>query len=405
MQSDHCSDLQKETGWSPELLCQLVDAVREYAIFGTDVSGTLTSWNIGAEAIFGYTASEAIGQDIAILFNDEDRANNVPENEREIARLDGYAEDQRWHVKKDGSIFFASGVCTPLRDEHGTVTGFAKIARDLTELTEAHKALESLNNTLEERVDSRTRELAAANEKLQHEISERKSAERQRVYLLRQIVRTQEDERKRIAREIHDHIGQQMVALQLNIAHVIGKREGDEPLLADLDRLRHTVKDIDTEVDFLVWELRPAMLEDFGLVEAVDNYVRAWSTQFSTAAEFKTVGGIKRRLLPEIEINFYRIVQEALNNTAKHAKADQVSVLLEQPDGMLNLIIEDNGVGFVPDSVMPATDHDRGLGLVGMKERAELLGGSFDIESSPGSGTTIYVRVPAVVDEERIHEN
>ena len=308
MSDHHCSQLETETGWSPELLCQLIEAVREYAVFGTDMSGRIRSWNIGAEEIFGYKAGEAIGQNIDILFTDADRAENIPGKEREIARLDGYAEDQRWHVKKDGSLFFASGVQTPLRDEHGTVTGFAKIARDLTELTNAHKALEELNQTLEERVDSRTRELADANAALEYEAAERKAAEKLRLSLLRRIVQTQEDERKRIAREIHDHIGQQMVALQLNLAHVVEKRREDKALLADLDRLVSTVKEIDSEVDFLVWELRPSMLEDFGLAEAIDNFVLKWSEQFSTAAEFKSVGGIKRRLMPDIEINLYRIV-------------------------------------------------------------------------------------------------
>ena len=119
MSDDHCSQLESETGWRLDLLCQLIESVREYAIFGTDMSGRIRSWNIGAEEIFGYKADEAIGQNIDILFTDADRAENIPGKEREIARLDGYAEDQRWHVKKDGSLFFASGVQTPLRDEHG----------------------------------------------------------------------------------------------------------------------------------------------------------------------------------------------------------------------------------------------------------------------------------------------
>jgi PAS domain S-box-containing protein len=395
METDHCVTVEAATGWTPELLCQLVEAVREYAIFATDVSGEIMSWNVGAKEIFGYTAQEAIGRNISMVFTPEDRADEIPEKERETARREGYAEDRRWHLKKDGSAFFASGIQTPLCGPDGKLTGFAKIARDLTDLTQAQKELEAANDSLEIKVRERTRELADANESLRHEVVQRKGTEKQRVNLLRKIVRTQEDERKRIAREIHDHVGQQMTALQLNLAHVIEQRREDKELVEELARVENTIREIDSDVDFLVWELRPAMLEDLGLVVAMENFVNEWAAQFSTAAEFKCVGDIKADLLPEIEINLYRIVQEALNNVCKHAKAGFVSVLLDAPDGNLSLIIEDDGVGFVPKKQPNVTDEDRGLGLVGMKERAELLGGSFEIETSPGNGTTIFVRVPA----------
>jgi two-component system sensor histidine kinase UhpB len=130
-------------------------------------------------------------------------------------------------------------------------------------------------------------------------------------------------------------------------------------------------------------------------------FVEDWSKQFSVPAEFNTIGLDGKPLLPEIEINLYRIAQEALNNTCKYAKANNASVTLQRRDGTISLIIEDDGVGFEPTRKAVMTGDDRGLGLVGMKERAELVDGSIEIESSPGIGTTIYVRVPARFDEER----
>jgi signal transduction histidine kinase len=158
-------------------------------------------------------------------------------------------------------------------------------------------------------------------------------------------------------------------------------------------------------VDFLAWELRPSVLDDFGLTKALENYVREWSVHFQIPAEYQPRGLDGKRLLPEIEINLYRISQEALNNTFKHAKASNASVLLERRDSKIILIIEDDGIGFEPSKKKVLTGNDRGLGLVGMKERAELVGGAFEIESSPGSGTTIFVRVPVAFDESRTSIN
>jgi signal transduction histidine kinase len=158
---------------------------------------------------------------------------------------------------------------------------------------------------------------------------------------------------------------------------------------------------IDSDVDFLARELRPSVLDDLGLSAAMKKFVEDWSKQFNISGEFHTIGLDGKHLLPEIEINLYRIGQEALNNTCKYAKANNASVSLQRVDGTVRLIIEDDGIGFEPSKKAVMTDNDRGLGLVGMKERAELVGGSIEIESSVGNGTTIYARVPAIFDEQR----
>ncbi|HEX9961900.1 MAG TPA: ATP-binding protein, partial [Pyrinomonadaceae bacterium] len=174
----------------------------------------------------------------------------------------------------------------------------------------------------------------------------------------------------------------------------------DAELIDHLTQLQLIANRIDSEVDFLAWELRPSVLDDLGLVAALENFVKDWSRHFNIPAEFHQVGLDGRHLLPEIEINLYRIGQEALNNICKHAKkADNVSVLLERRDGTVSFIVEDNGDGFEPSEKAVFTGDDRGMGLLGMKERAELVGGAIEIESAIGKGTTIFVRVPAQFDE------
>jgi PAS domain S-box-containing protein len=157
---------QQESGWNKELLYQLIENVKEYAIFVSDLEERIVSWNIGAEKIFGYTAEEIIGQHNRILFTPEDRANNVPEKELETACKEGCAEDERWHVRKDGSFFFASGMHISLYDETGNLTGYAKIARDLTERINFQEQLQKAEDNLETKVRERTSELSGSNEEL-----------------------------------------------------------------------------------------------------------------------------------------------------------------------------------------------------------------------------------------------
>jgi PAS domain S-box-containing protein len=379
----------------------LVDNVKEYAIFVADLEGVVVSWNIGAENLFGYTGDEMIGQKAHILFTPEDRANNIPEKEMLAAVADGVAEDERWHLRKDGTRFFVSGLQTPLYDEDGTHTGYAKIGRDLTERIEAQQEVLKAFDTVDRRVRERTNDLNESFEALRLEVGERKQAEQLRAALFHRIVQTQENERKRIARDIHDHIGQQMTAVQFRMQSLVAKYGGDSSISEDLAELKSLMNRMDSEVDFLAWELRPPVLDDLGLVPALEKYIENWSSQFKTPADFVGVGVNGKHFMSDCEINLYRIAQEALNNTAKHAHANRVSVLLELRDETLTLVVEDDGRGFEAKEEAVMTGNGRGMGLLGMKERAELFGGTTEIETAPGKGTAVYVRVPAIFDNEK----
>jgi two-component system CheB/CheR fusion protein len=371
----------------------LIDSATDFAIFTLSPDGKVDTWNTGAERVFGFKEAEILGKPGDILFTPEDRANGVPEQEMQTVAAKGRAEDERYHIRKDGSRFYASGVMTSLLNAGGQ-QGYAKIARDLTERKKIEEALKRAQEELESKVIERTAELAETNESLRREIVERKRAEEERVGLLRKIVTTQEDERSRIARDMHDQLGQRLTALRLKIASLKEICANNEELSARIERLGEIGAGLDAEVSFLAWELRPAVLDDLGLVVAADNYVTEWSKHFEIPAEFQSTGLKKTRLDPETETNLYRIIQEALNNTYKHAKASRASVLLEKRQKSVVLIIEDNGIGFDPNKKRRVTKSGRGLGLIGIRERAAIVSGTVEIESTPGNGTTIYVRVP-----------
>ena len=261
---------------------------------------------------------------------------------------------------------------------------------DVTARTNAEELLRHAHDELEERVRERTTELASANTALQLEIVERERAEVARRELLARLVFAQEDERRRIAREMHDQLGEQLTALGL---HVRGLQDAvaDAPALTErADALERVTQELDRSVDELVWALRPTALDDLGLRAALENYLQDWSSRTGVAAELHTAGLSVDRLTTEIETTLYRIAQEALTNVAKHAKATSVAVLLERRPDHISLVIEDNGVGF--DSGASGRT-SQGFGLLGMQERAALIGANLEIESVAGGGTSILVRI------------
>lgn len=148
----------------------------------------------------------------------------------------------------------------------------------------------------------------------------------------------------------------------------------------------------------MVWEMRPTALDDLGLQAALSSYVENWSKHFGVPVQLHTSGMDRDRLTLEIETALYRIAQEALNNIAKHAAATHVAVMLECRAGQVSLIIEDDGVGFDAHRVGVAGGKE--LGLVGMRERTALIGGTVDIESQPGVGATVVVRIPTLPKSE-----
>jgi PAS domain S-box-containing protein len=377
---------------SEENLSLLVESAKDYVIITMDAGGRINMWNPGAERAFGYSQEEILGESCEILFTPEDRAKGIPAKEMKTARAKGSAADERWHVRKDGTRFYASGVLTLLRNSE--IEGFAKIAHDLTEHKRAAEQLQKDNDWLEGRVAERTDELKQANNALESEISERRTAEQRIRRLLREIVHIQEGERRRIARDLHDQMGQQLNVLAINLD--ILKKECEEYNMPceRVEAIQSIVEQLDSDVDFLTWELRPTVLDDLGLLAALEKYAREWTKHFGIQVEVFSPGIEKARFPMEVETMLYRIAQEALNNVSKHAHAKQVRLLLERRKNEIWLTIDDDGEGFEVRKQAFSGGDGKGLGLIGMQERAALVDGSVEIESQPGNGTTILVRVP-----------
>jgi PAS domain S-box-containing protein len=211
--------------------------------------------------------------------------------------------------------------------------------------------------------------------------------ERARAELLGRLVFAQEDERRRIAREMHDQFGEQLTALGHRLAS-LREAAADRPELRErIDAVQAVAQQLDRDVDDLVWELRPTALDDLGLRAALTNYIQQWSSRSGISARLHAPNLPDDRLAADAETTLYRIAQEALTNVAKHAQAKHVEVILERTDDHVVLIVEDDGVGFATDAVTG------GFGLLGMQERASLVGATLEIESAADQGTTILVRV------------
>jgi len=209
----------------------------------------------------------------------------------------------------------------------------------------------------------------------------------------RRIAAAQESERKRISRDLHDHIGQEVTSLRLRLESLLIALRSDPKLADEAVKVRQQAAKVDAELSMLVWQMRPDLLDNEGLASTLDNFVRDWAASSGIATKFHA--GLNGKRLPaEVETNIYRIAQEALNNVLKHASAKQVAVTLNWQHNEATLVVEDDGVGFEAELESIHLTGAGGLGLVGIRERAALLGGAAEIESSPGGGTAVMVRVP-----------
>lgn len=249
-------------------------------------------------------------------------------------------------------------------------------------------------------VVQRAQELQRANDRLrenelrlQQEVADRRRLEEVRGHLIRQLVSVQEEERRRVARELHDSLGQHLTALGITLASLARRSDVPRALAADIERLQRIAGEIGDEVDHLASELRPMALDDLGLRDAIVRHVELWEHDTGIKADLH-VRGLDRRLDDMLEMTVYRVVQEALTNVRRHARAERVSVVVEQRDGELVTVIEDDGVGFDPGGAPGDRDSPRHLGLSTMQERAALVGGHLEVESVVGRGTTVYLRVP-----------
>jgi signal transduction histidine kinase len=263
-----------------------------------------------------------------------------------------------------------------------------------TALRQAEAALERERDQLETRVQERTGELLAANRSLQSEIAQRRRAEAAHQEVQRLLSRAQETERGRISRELHDQMGQELTALKLGLQLLRKQGPFSASVQESIGKLEGLAEGLMRDIHRLAWQLRPSSLDDLGLELALRRYATEWSESTGVELDFDSRGIEGPRMPPDCETALYRIAQEALTNVTRHAKARHVSVLLERRAELASLIIEDDGQGFDADAMLQAAPTQGSLGLLGMEERIKLVGGTLEIESAPGAGATVFVRLP-----------
>jgi PAS domain S-box-containing protein len=375
-----------------ELMAQ---SVLEYAIILLDPAGIVRTWNAGAQRMKGYAREEILGQPVSVFYTPEDIAANRPAQVLALAEQTGRFDEEGWRVRSDGSRFWASVSVASLNDSDGRLQGFVKITRDLSERKRADEALRAemqermraqeqlraLNNRLEAEVAARTGELTRANADLVD------ARERLRSLSAR-LIRAQEQERGRIARDFHDGTGQFLTLLRMRLAEL--SRDVGEARVQPSTELVKQVIDHTRRLGLI---LRPIALDDLGLDAALESMVEQQAAVAGWSARYE--GGIDDRRFPdEVETACFRIAQEALANAARYAAASEISVRLAIEGDRLVLRVADNGRGFDVDRHRTPQERASHFGLVSMEERAGLVGARLSIDSAPGRGTRVTAEFP-----------
>jgi len=268
----------------------------------------------------------------------------------------------------------------------------------LTDIT-VHKSLEgelrAIHAKMEERIVLRTAELSRANLKLKEEVAEREKAQKQILSLTKDIIRVQEAERQRIARDLHDNVAQDLSSIVIKLKTLFDGHDGVDPELFQRgESAAGVVKKTVADVRSIAYGLHPPALEQLGLVRALENYCQEVARRTGLFIDFFSAGMESGTLESDAEINVYRMLQEAINNVVKHAEATKVTVRAVKSHPDIILRIEDNGRGFDLETRLPEAAGENRMGVRSMEERARLNGGTMEIQSLPGKGTRVVFTIP-----------
>ncbi|MEO8338501.1 MAG: PAS domain S-box protein, partial [Nitrospirota bacterium] len=374
---------------------------------GMDAAGVITDWNIQAEQIFGWSREEAIGRLLSSTI--------IPPQYREaheqglrhfLATGKGSLLNTRVEITgclRDGHEIPIELAISPSLGQGGAYT-FSAFVRDISARKETEQQglmhqeeLQRLNEALDRRVQARTQELAAVNQSLVAEVNERiqteQSLEQSRQALQKlalQLLRVQEDERRRISRDLHDDINQQLALLAMDIEAVVKQLSSSQGNLARaVCAIQDRVIELSDVVRHLAYQLHPSILDDLGLPIALQRLVEDFTARSHIQGSFGHKN-IFAAVPQEVATCLYRVTQESLSNVARHAEATQVDVELTGFLSELIVTITDNGVGFDSEQ---SRNGSHSLGLLGMKERVALVHGDLQVVSSVGKGTKVKVVV------------
>ena len=338
--------------------------VQDYAIFMLDCQGRIATWNAGAERAKGYTSSEIIGQHFSAFYPKDDAKSGKPQYLLACAVRDGHVEDEGWRVRKDGTQFWARVTITAVKDENGILIGFGKVTRDLTGQRLAQKALEDAQRRLQDSEKS-LRDLSL------------------------NLLRTQDEERRRIGREIHDSLGQYLSVLKMKLDSIPAGTAKEIAECANITE--ECVKEVRT-ISYLLY---PPMLEELGLKSAIPWYLDGFSNRSGIETTFQIPDDFGR-LSRDAELVLFRVLQESLTNIQRHSGSKMADISISSDGDKVTLQVTDHGKG-IPPAILEQGGQDwrgsYGIGLRGMSERLRQLGGVLQISSSE-RGTDVRATVP-----------
>ena len=367
------------------LLAAIVDSSDD-AIVSKTLEGIITSWNAGAEGLFGYTASEAVGQHVSLIIpaNRRDEETVIIERIKRGERIEHF---DTVRIRKDKRPLDISLTISPVRDASGKVVGASKIARDITqrkrierELREGEERYRTLADALDTQVQFRTRELERRNSDLR-ELSSR-------------LLESQDAERRHIARELHDSAGQTLVVLTLQLAQFVEDAAAhDAPQLAkQAGEIEQAVQQLSRELRTTSYLLHPPLLDESGISSALSWYVQGLAERSSLEIDLQIPENFGR-LPSEMELLIFRLVQESLTNIHRHSGSKTALIQLERKENSIHVKVEDHGSGMPPERLAEIQSQGTGVGIRGMRERVRHFHGDLVVESN-GSGTKVCASLP-----------
>jgi PAS domain S-box-containing protein len=369
------------------------------ALVGTD--GRYLRVNNALSRMFGYSREEMEKMGVRDLTYPDDLQLSKDFRMKTLRGETGNAQFEKRKVHRNGIIVWVHISSSLVSDSQGKPLYFISHVQDITARKRGEDALRRAGEELEQRVIERTEDLRLAVAQLQEEVTERQQAERalreseQRLrYLTSQILTAQEKERKRLAMELHEGLGQSMTALKIYL-RAIQRRLPSEAggIEEDFYGARNLLGEMIEEVRHISRGLSPALLETLGFTAAIKHLLDEFGKYQEVTIKTDT-DDIQNLFSPQTETNLFRVFQEAFNNITKHAQATQVSVTIKRQDGNVNFLIKDNGIGFDREQIAHAGIADKGMGLGAMDERLRMIGAHLNIVSQTGMGTEISFSIP-----------
>jgi len=374
------------------LLASIVDSSDD-AIISKTLEGVISSWNAGAERLFGYTAQEAIGQHISMIIP-RDR---LDEETKILARLsqgDRIDHFDTLRVRKDGATLDISLSISPVRDSAGKIIGVSKIARDITarkrierELHQSEERFRTLADALDTQVQFRTQELRRRNAEILQQSDQLRD-------LSGRLMFAQDQERRRIARDLHDSAGQNLVALGMTLARLENDANRDPALLSkSIKHAQDLIQKLTEEIRTTSYLLHPPMLDELGLSSALRWYTEGLTERSGISIELNIPDNLGR-LAPEVELAIFRLVQECLTNIHRHSGSKTAVIRIAREPDKIYAEVQDHGKGISTERLAEIQSHGVGVGITGMRERVRQSHGELTIDSDL-LGTKITAIFPA----------